>query len=102
MSLRQEALDEATNELVEVFRTALQGEKHMEWDMETVSSAAHICAAAIIEERLERVADIAQLHATLFTLLSVGDGPLREAAMELAQTVLCTIDRTVPPMEPAR
>lgn len=32
------------SDLVEVFREALMREHHGDWDMETISEAAHICA----------------------------------------------------------
>lgn len=32
--------------LIEIFRKALMAEHHHDWDMETVSEAAHICARA--------------------------------------------------------
>lgn len=36
--------------LIEVFRKALMREHHQDWDMETVSEAAHICAKAWCDE----------------------------------------------------
>lgn len=37
---------EIESSLVETFRSALMAEHHDDWDMETVSEAAHICARA--------------------------------------------------------
>jgi hypothetical protein len=37
-------------ELVERFRTALMVEHHNDWDMDTISEAAHICARAVLDQ----------------------------------------------------
>lgn len=39
------------DDLVEVFRHALMEAHHHDWSMETISEAAHICAAAVLGEQ---------------------------------------------------
>lgn len=93
MSARQDALDEMTSALVDVFRPALMDAQYDDGGSQIVSSAAHVCAEALAPVLVERFADITQLHCAVAGLMLSRDSGTWDAQAELANVLLRSIAR---------